>query len=454
MRRKRVRNRPFNVIGYGLIAAFLAQGLHAQESESADRGKNKLLGVSYIQTLWPATAYHDAWKAWGIPAPPRDYDQAVQQRYGLYPAPFDNGPYPMGLRKGPGRDAGIAIDCLLCHAGSVFGQTLLGLPNTALDIEALFQDFGKVSARGAIPITMGHVRGTTEAGNLGVFLLSLRSTNLGLRYPPLDLKIGEFLIGDAPAWWLLRKKQTMYHTGIADARSVRALMQFLLSPSASQATLAAAEQDFRHIQSFILSLRPPKYPFAIDRDLAAKGEEVFNDACEKCHGTYGERWTYPNKITPIENIGTDRTRYDGLSREWAEHYNRTWFAQETRDDGKVGYPIHPPRGYQAPPLDGVWATAPYLHNGSVPTLYGVLNSGARPKIFVRTFGTNESDYDTLSVGWKVRELAPDDAIGLPAFERRKVYDTTAPGRGNGGHLYGDRLSEEQRRAVIEYLKTL
>ena len=110
-------------------------------------------------------------------------------------------------------------------------------------------------------------------------------------------------------------------------------------------------------------------------------------------------------------------------------------------------------GYQAPPLDGLWATAPYLHNGCAPTVYHVLNSKARPKVFTRSFKTGAEDFDSVKLGWKYRECAPA-AASLPPREQRKVYDTSQPGRGNGGHTYGDTLSDEQRMAVIEYLKTL
>jgi hypothetical protein len=110
-------------------------------------------------------------------------------------------------------------------------------------------------------------------------------------------------------------------------------------------------------------------------------------------------------------------------------------------------------GYQAPPLDGVWATAPYFHNGSVPTLYHVLNSKTRPRIFTRSFQTNEADYDKKQVGWQVRILDETPKNGT-VFDRRKIYDTTQPGRGNMGHTFGDDLTDEQRWAVIEYLKTL
>src|SRR5262249_34669144 len=118
------------------------------------------------------------------------------------------------------------------------------------------------------------------------------------------------------------------------------------------------------------------------------------------------------------------------------------------------YPAMRSDGYQAPPLDGIWATAPYLHNGSVPTVYHLLNSKTRPRIFTRSYRTGKEEYDPEKLGWKIKVL---DAVAnpkLPDFERRKIYDTTLPGRGNGGHTFGDDLTEAERMAVIEYLKTL
>jgi hypothetical protein len=58
------------------------------------------------------------------------------------------------------------------------------------------------------------------------------------------------------------------------------------------------------------------------------------------------------------------------------------------------------------------------------------------------------------LGLKVTVLQVPAGSDSPAIERRKVYDTTQPGRGNGGHLFGDELSEDERMAIIEYLKTL
>ena len=60
----------------------------------------------------------------------------------------------------------------------------------------------------------------------------------------------------------------------------------------------------------------------------------------------------------------------------------------------------------------------------------------------------------MSLGWKVTVLDRAANANLPGVERRRVYDTTRPGQSNAGHVYGDKLTEEERRAVIEYLKTL
>src|SRR5262249_53022943 len=124
-------------------------------------------------------------------------------------------------------------------------------------------------------------------------------------------------------------------------------------------------------------------------------------------------------------------------------------------DGQGGwYTVTRTAGYQAPPLDGVWATAPYFHNSSVPTIHHVLNSKARPKVFTRSFRSEREDYDTERLGWKIAGLDGPPDRKLPGFERRKIYDTSLPGQSNAGHTFGDDLTDDQRRAVVEYLKTL
>jgi mono/diheme cytochrome c family protein len=427
----------------------------AAELTAVERGKRALLGQGYDPpTLTPA-AYEKVWQQWGLKEKPAaaDYARLFRERYGMHEAPYANDGLPMGMRLMPGAlgmGKGIGMDCLLCHGGSIAGKSYVGLPNSTLDYQAFYEEMYAASGKGRrahTPFRFSNVRGTTEAGAMAVFLLGYRTPNLNLRLTRMDLGLQDELCEDPPAWWLLKKKKTMYHTGSTDTRSVRALMQFMMSPLNFPSAFHDAEKKFTDIREYLLSLEAPRYPLPIDRTLARKGEKIFNDTCARCHGTYGPKGTYPNRIVPIEQIGTDRRRFDGLSRKFGAYFNKSWFAEK--------YPAVETKGYQAPPLDGIWATAPYFHNGSVPTVYNVLNSKSRPPIYTRSFRTDLTAYDAKKLGWKVEVLrkAPDPAT-TPPLEFRKVYDTTRPGRGNGGHPFGDRLSDAERWAVIEYLKTL
>ncbi len=439
-----------------VLAAVLAVRAGAAESTAADRGRKALLEGCYIPAIWSRDAYDNAWKRWeSVTAKPADYDRAFREVYGLHPAPYPNGGLPMGLREGRRLlGKGLAVDCMLCHAGSILGQSYVGLGNASLDVQAVFEDLSAVSG---LPAKMPHrfcnVRGTSEAGAMGVYLLGRRNPDLSFRADRLNLGLRDQMCEDVPAWWLLKKKKTMYHTGGADARSVRSLMQFMMGSLNGPDAFHRSEADFADILQYFLTLEPPKYPFAIDKSLASRGEGLFKQHCARCHGTYGAEWTYPNKIIPLDEIGTDPKRFEGIAPEFARYYNQTWFAQAEQGGKGPHRPARDTDGYQAPPLDGLWATAPYLHNGSAPTVYHVLNSKARPKRFTRSYHTDAADYDPIRLGWKYREVGPADPA-LPARERRKVYDTTEPGRSNAGHTFGDDLTDDERMAVIEYLKTL
>jgi mono/diheme cytochrome c family protein len=432
-----------------LIALVVADRLPAAEPTAADRGYKALTETAFIPAFWTNKVVQDAWKVWpGVKERPENYAEVFREHYGLHEAPYRSGPLPMGLRKAKRVfNDGIGADCMLCHGGSILGKSIVGLGNSTLDIQALFEDFNKVDGLPKPPFTFGNVRGTNEADGFGVYLLGFRNPDLSISGKWVNLGLRDDTCADVPAWWLMKKKRTMYYTGATDSRSVRSLMQFMMHPLNGPEAFDKAEPAFRDILEYLVSLEPPKYPFPIDETKAKQGEAVFKVNCARCHGTYGAKWTYPNKVIPLDEIGTDPVRHAAVSVKYGQAYSDSWF-------GKEGKPLRATEGYQAPPLDGIWATAPYFHNGSVPTLAGVLNSKSRPKLFTRSFKTGEADYDKERVGWAVTELDAPLHRAVPAYEQRKVYDTSKPGRSNAGHTYGDDLTEEQRRAVIEYLKTL
>lgn len=441
------------------LVALVAFALHpapaapggANGPPAAERGYKALTTTAFIPAFWTPNALPNVWRQWGAAARPADYDAAVMDRYGLHPAPYPNDGLPMGLRKAPLLlKTGVGADCMLCHASSIFGTSYVGLGNSSLDIHSLFEDLARADGIAKkLPFTFSNARGTNEAGAFGVYLLGFRNPDLSLKGEWTDLDLHDDLCEDVPAWWLMRKKKTIYYGGATDARSVRTLMQFMMHPLTPPKDFERHEPAFRDVLEYLVALEPPKYPFAVNNERAAAGAKVFAANCAKCHGTYGAQWTYPNKVIPLDEIGTDPARLRGITATYGKAYSESWFGKEPGGPK----PLRVGDGYQAPPLDGVWATAPYLHNGSVPTLAGVLNSKARPKRFTRSFRTGEADYDAGAVGWKVTEV-PEPPAGASGWERRKVYDTTKPGRGNGGHTYGDHLTDADRAALIEYLKTL
>jgi mono/diheme cytochrome c family protein len=277
-------------------------------------------------------------------------------------------------------------------------------------------------------------------------LLSLRNPDLSLRRFPLLLgaNLPEM---DTPAWWNLAPKRTMYYDGRTPAASDRASLQFFLGEK-SLAELQALEPTMADMTAYMRSLSPPRYPFPIDAARAQRGRATFEERCSKCHGLYdddGSILDYPNEIVALKTIGTDPARAVGMSDKMVAHYNSTWFAERHKADPVM-------KGYQAPPLRGVWATAPYFHNGSVPTLHHVLKSSDRPARFLRPPSSDLSHYDRDRVGWTFRPV--DSPASLTPEERRSFFDASRFGLNNGGHTFGDSLSDDERRAVVEYLKTL
>ncbi len=201
-----------------LLTLFTHHSPARAEESAAERGKKALLGKIYSPPTMAMTAYTDAWKHWGLESKPGpgEYDRLYRERYGLHPAPFPNDGLPMGLRLGTmllGRK-GLTNDCLVCHGGSVFGTSYVGLGNTALDYQTFYEEMNAAYPRKAKPpFHFANVRGTNEAGGMAVFLLGYREPDLSLRLSRRDLDLQDDLCEDVPAWWHLKKKKTMYYTG-------------------------------------------------------------------------------------------------------------------------------------------------------------------------------------------------------------------------------------------------
>lgn len=267
-------------------------------------------------------------------------------------------------------------------------------------------------------------------------------------------------------------------------------------------------KNLRNLEKTIARLTSPEWPEIfppIDQQKANAGRKLYTRYCLSCHQDIDR--TDPKRKIRVRMSSLDRIKTDplmarnaleltgksgileGLPRFYSEgeilgptapalyivnnvmvgvlknNFLQVLLAQ--RDARALGHgdEIHPPKyldgnilekgtevsakallAYKARPLNGIWSGAPYLHNGSVPNLYQLLLPAEKRD---KTFYIGSWEYDSVNVGY-VTDAAPG------AF----LFDTTLPGNGNAGHEYGtgedglEPLTEEEIRALVEYMKTL
>ena len=363
----------------------------------------------------------------------------------------------------------VSANCMFCHAGRINGELVIGLGGADRDFTGdqlglvelalglvddptekaelmRFRDRAAAIADYSRPATIG----VNPADSFTAALIAHHdpSTLAWSNEPVLPLPPALVIPVDTPPWWRLGKKHAMFYNASGRGDHARIMMAASLLCTDTVEEAAAIDQAFTDVRAWIeTSVKVPKWPFAIDPALAEKGKPIFEATCAKCHGTYGESGHYPNELVPLADVGTDallaegETQFSGPYLEW---FRASFWGEVSR--------FEPGVGYVAPPLDGIWATAPYLHNGSVPTLAALLDSSQRPRYWTRTF--DSKDYDPATLGWKFTKLDHGQADEPTALARVKIYDTTLTGYTNTGHTFGDDLGDDERRAVLEYLKTL
>src|SRR5262249_46355467 len=149
-------------------------------------------------------------------------------------------------------------------------------------------------------------------------------------------------------------------------RELAAIASFFMVPSMgmSDARVAKAIPDLTDVMAWMRAFAPPPYPGAIDKALAATGRDVYARACASCHGTYDESLERP-RLQSFPNwagdIGADRSRVEAFTPALAEAVKGTLHGRLYMDVAATGKTA-------APPLSGLWASAPYFVNGSVPTI--------------------------------------------------------------------------------------
>jgi mono/diheme cytochrome c family protein len=359
----------------------------------------------------------------------------------------------------------VAANCLSCHASYLDNQFVVGLGNTSSDYTSdkssvlplldlvVTSQYGTKSKeyeayspfRDAVkatgPYLVTQTRGVNPADKIAAVLAAHRNkTDLTWLATPQFTIPTEVVPTDVPAWWLLKKKNALYYNGNGQGDFAKTLMAAALLTIKDTTYSSTIDAHFIDVAAYLKTLKAPVYTKSIDQTKAMAGKVIFEKKCAQCHGTYNATPTYPNLLIDVNTLKTDPTLAQ-MQQNYADYtgwFNESWFGKGT----SKGH-LQATNGYIAPPLDGVWATAPYLHNGSVPDLYTLLKSSDRPMFWTRSF--DDKDYNYTNIGWNYVKKATTET---------GIYDTTKKGYANTGHTYGDSMTDEERYSVIEYLKSL
>jgi mono/diheme cytochrome c family protein len=375
----------------------------------------------------------------------------------------------------------VGLNCAACHTGSVREKPesaptfVLGMPAHQLNLEGLFQFVLSCSLDDRLTAANVIQKAEESGEHVGLMQKLLLKfaliQRLKMQTVELENRIGYAFNGSLPAWgrgrvdtfnpykalqfnWALAQLPRDELIGASDFPSLwnqqpregmhlhwdgnnTSVDERNLSASvgAGVTPVTVDHASLQRIHDFIWTLPPPRYPFAIDRAGSARGKAIFDKECAGCHSFGGNK---TGTVEPLSSVNTDPYRLNSYTYAFCVNQANLFpdsqyrFSHFSKTDG-----------YANQPLDGVWARAPYLHNGSVPSLMDLLQDPAnRPKQFARGYDV----YDQQKVGF-VSDTAGARAAG-------SSYDTTLPGNGNGGHLWGTTLPDDQKRDLIEFMKTL
>lgn len=397
-------------------------------------------------------------------------------------------PIGVSMRRVQGVDR-VFFNCAICHAGSYrkapsdTPQYVVGMPSNTVDLRGFYEFLfnsaksekfnpglilAEIKRQGihedllnrtilryyAIFVMQNSLVGRSDRlsfimsepefgpGRIDTFNPAKALLNFRMDKAPDSEKIG---VADFPSIWNQRQREGMQlhwdgnNTSVDERNRSAAFGTGAYPPT--------LDRNYLHwVEGWLLDAKPPKYPYSIDQGRATRGAQIYATLCAECHGKNGQEFhageAKLGAVTPIEYIGTDRSRLDSYTYDLAANQNLIYagYGEERFSHFRKTW------GYANMPLDGIWLRAPYLHNGSVANMRELLEPAAkRVKVFYR----GNDVYDPVNLGFVYN--VPDQ--GDRKFFR---YDTIVPGNGNRGHegrAYGTDLIPADKDALIEYLKT-
>jgi len=403
------------------------------------------------------------------------------------------------------------LSCAACHAARLYdgegtptGQAWLGLPNTSLDLDAYTQAiyqsllFGlarEADLMAVVGLLYPNMR-ESERASLERFVipesrrrLEQLATTIGQGGPgatnglaALKLRLGvvgadermpdasyvsipdlggtvlrSSLVYDGIYFPPGRPQFTRMDASELSSSHVEALARItalFTTPTQGGTPRTAVEAIPAMVETFafVSSYRPPAFPARTNEKLVQQGREVYQSECRNCHGAYAEDSvpfrliSFPNVSVEISEINTDPARLQNVTEDLLDAVERSAMSPYVS--------VASAAGYVAPPLTALWATAPYLHNGSVPTLWHLMYPDQRPDRF--QIGGHRLSWERVGIDGSTDQSGvyrfPD---GYQPTSRPRIYDTSQPGRSHGGHEQPfDTMSPTDKLALLEFLKLI
>jgi len=422
---------------------------------------------------------------------------------------------PMGATLVENQDGiGITFGCAACHSSDLFGVKVVGLTNRFPRANAFFH-LGATAAPYVNSFLFRDLLHTTEGERLMFARTKKYLRSVGTKVPealgldtslaqvglslskrkpdewatpsklyqkfPRSNELNRRIADSKPSvWWNLKYKNRWLSDGsIVSGNPVHT--NILWNEIGRGADLKKLDEWLKNNQApiddlttAIFAMKAPRYEkffgvHSINIGKAKRGEKLFIESCQKCHGVYEKGWNDPSQEsltleeklqttnvvyheeTPVKNVGTDPGRYEGM-KYFAEDLNRLQISHN------LGVKVVPQEGYVPPPLVGIWSRWPYFHNNSIPNLCALLTPGEqRPVTYYSGAAKNkESDFDQDCVGYPLGDKTP-----LEWRKKEFLFDSRKEGLSNRGH--DERIfikdgkeifSADDKRDLIEFLKTL
>ena len=454
-------------------------GCFSEEEISYEMGRRYYQEESLGQPLKVATPYA-LWLAIMSEYPEEmgaNWHEA-SRKFGLIEKDIGQGNLPVGFSLETNKLLNtefIMTNCALCHTGEINGQVISGLGARKLQINGMNNTLMTIvkDQNFNVETMLPAAKKVAKENDLRWSLRTSQAVKVAIKYmkeladrsfsidagpgrnTPIEFAKLRTGISVEPPYgfvrfppiWTYKRRQTFGWDGSmsGDLKLAGASVEF--NKGMTSDYIMDHQGRWQSIALYTDKISVPVYTGKVDPLLSKAGMAIYEENCQRCHGnTEREGGAYTEKIIALKKVKTDGDRLKALSKDFCLARNKTDFGKKV--------PLTVQSGYVAVPLDGIWSRAPYLHNGSVPTLEDMLRPEKQRPIYFYLGDDSSYDLQRIGVPYKAITTANGDRAGEREKNEQYKFDTSLQGNSNKGHSYGTDLNNAEKTALLEYLKSL